>query len=123
MPGPVPLPRIFPIMPPAAPAPLLPIACSRAMGAHGCRSRPIIDTRGPAHDRRAILLTPFIPAQARIQGHSLRLLGSRLRGNEWREKRCIPFHMSYDLPCGASFCGASNETRLIKGGGETEVTA
>ena len=36
---------IFPTMPPAAPAPTPPIACSRAMGVHGCRSGPAIHTR------------------------------------------------------------------------------
>src|SRR5438874_2280839 len=119
MPGPVALPKIFPIMPPAAPAPLLPIACSRAMGAHGCRSRPIIDTRGPAHDRRAILLTPFIPAQAGIQGHSLRPLGSRLRGNERREKQFIPFHMSHDLPSNRN---ATYQRRGRDGGNSMKAT-
>src|SRR5262249_61297538 len=53
MPGPLPLSRIFPTMPPAAPGPLQPIVCSRAMGAHGCRSGQIIDTRSAAHDRLA----------------------------------------------------------------------
>src|SRR5436190_24259212 len=117
--GPVPLRRIFPITPPAAPGPLLPIACSRAMGAHGCRSRPIIDTRGPAHDRRAILLTPFIPAQAGIQGHSLRPLGSRLRGNERREKQFIPFHMSHDLPSNRN---ATYQRRGRDGGSSMKAT-
>src|SRR6516162_3872933 len=51
MPGRVLLPTIFPIMPPAAPAPPPPIVCSRAMGAHGCRSRPAIRTRGAPHER------------------------------------------------------------------------
>src|SRR5215813_4642505 len=45
------LPTISPTMPPAAPAPPPPIVCSRAMGAHGCRSRPAIRTRGAAHER------------------------------------------------------------------------
>jgi len=38
-------------MPPAAPAPPPPIDCSRAMGAHGCRSRPAIRMPGAAHER------------------------------------------------------------------------
>jgi transaldolase len=38
-------------MPPAVPAPPPPIAYSRAMGMHGCRSRPAIRTRGTAHER------------------------------------------------------------------------
>src|SRR5436309_15232906 len=111
--GPVPLPKIFPIMPPAALGPLLPIACSRAMGAHGCRSRPIIDTRGPAHDR-----TPFIPAQAGIQGHSLRPLGSRPLARERTEREAVhpvPYVPRSPLPHRAA--AQATETRLIKGRG------
>src|SRR5499426_2703394 len=51
MPGHALLPTISPIMPPAAPAPPPPIAYSRAMGMHGCRSRPAIRMRGTAHER------------------------------------------------------------------------
>src|SRR5438093_7305678 len=51
MPGPALPPTISPIMPPAAPAPPPPIACLRAMGAHGCRSRPAIRMPGAAHER------------------------------------------------------------------------
>src|SRR6516164_8317305 len=52
MPGRALLPTISPTMPPAAPPP--PIVCSRAMGAHGCRSRPAIRTPGAAHERDSL---------------------------------------------------------------------
>src|SRR5215475_13677918 len=45
------LPTTFPTMPPAAPGPPPPIACLRAMGTHGCRSRPAIRMPGAAHER------------------------------------------------------------------------
>src|SRR5262247_1515851 len=51
MPGHALLLMISPIMPPAAPAPPPPIAYSRAMGMHGCRSRPAMRMRGTAHER------------------------------------------------------------------------
>src|SRR5262249_42783870 len=51
MPGHALLLMISPIMPPAVPAPPPPIACLRAMGMHGCRSRPAMRMRGTAHER------------------------------------------------------------------------
>src|SRR5262245_60578461 len=51
MPGHALLPMTFPTMPPAAPDPPPPIACLRAMGTHGCRSRPAIRMPGAAHER------------------------------------------------------------------------
>src|SRR5499433_3571404 len=51
MPGHALLPTTFPTTPPAAPGPPPPIACLRAMGTHGCRSRPAIRMPGAAHER------------------------------------------------------------------------
>src|SRR5262249_40949215 len=54
IPGHALLPTTSPIMPPAAPGPPPPIACLRAMGTHGCRSRPAIRMPGAAHERRLL---------------------------------------------------------------------
>src|SRR5499426_3614399 len=51
MPGHALLPTTFPTTPPAAPGPPPPIACLRAMGTHGCRSRPAVRMPGAAHER------------------------------------------------------------------------
>src|SRR3989442_2783244 len=45
-----------PLMPRAAPARPPPIACLRAMGAHGCRSRPAIRMPGAGHERDLLKL-------------------------------------------------------------------
>src|SRR6202047_2283815 len=45
------LPTAFLITPPAARAPTPPIACSRAMGVHGCRSEQAIRTGSEANDQ------------------------------------------------------------------------
>src|SRR4249920_267057 len=51
MPGRALLPTTFPITPPAARAPTPPIACSRAMGVHGCRSEQAMRTGSGANDQ------------------------------------------------------------------------
>src|ERR1700736_31855 len=51
MPGRALLPTAFLITPPAARAPTPPIACSRAMGVHGCRSEQAIRTGSEANDQ------------------------------------------------------------------------
>src|ERR1700724_3403351 len=51
MPGRALLPTAFLITPPAARAPTPPIACSRAMGVHGCRSEQAMRTGSEANDQ------------------------------------------------------------------------
>ena len=51
-------PTISPTTPPAAPDPPPPIACSPAMGVHGCRSGPSITTRGTARGLGVVIVSP-----------------------------------------------------------------